>query len=373
MRWAARSGKIFALAWLILLYPAVGVIFHGGLPQSRVTPSVALLAVYVSVYGWYCLQGHRLPSPAIPLAVAAACSGLGYGVNHLSGALTLNVYLLPVLVAGYGLRPRLALPTIFAITALGLYDSLAPLHLQAGDMVALLAIFLPQMLLWGAGAMGLRYLLRVLAELRAARSRIAALAAGEERTRIARDLHDLLGQSLSLITLKGELALRQMPAGAAGTAEVKEMLTQSRDALRQVREAVSGYRQPTLATELTAARAALAAAGVELDVEQRLGALDRETEAALGWVIREATTNVIRHSGARRCSIVLGEDARGMRVDVINDGRVVAQPAPGNGLTGLSERVAGLGGSVEAAAADRGGFRLRVVLPGRPGPADAPA
>jgi two-component system, NarL family, sensor histidine kinase DesK len=107
--------------------------------------------------------------------------------------------------------------------------------------------------------------------------------------------------------LKGELVMRLLPEGAAGSNEVKDMVALSREALRQVRDAVSGYRQPTLATELSAAQIALKAARLEVDVRQGIGALDRESEAVLGWVIREATTNVIRHSGAKHCQIRLSE------------------------------------------------------------------
>src|SRR5207244_4990898 len=111
-----------------------------------------------------------------------------------------------------------------------------------------------------------------------ARTEISQQAADRERLRIARDLHDLLGHSLSLITLKGELATRLLPEGAAGSNEVRDMLALSREALQQVRDAVSGYRQPTLAMELMAARVALRAAGMDLEVQQDVGALDRETE-----------------------------------------------------------------------------------------------
>src|SRR5439155_11102999 len=104
-----------------------------------------------------------------------------------------------------------------------------------------------------------------------------------------------------------------------GADEVRDIVGLSRDALQQVREAVSGYRQPTLATELTAARVALEAAGIEVDVKQSLGALDRETEAVLGWVVREATTNVIRHSGAKHCRIALTRTEDGIEIEVVND------------------------------------------------------
>ena len=143
------------------------------------------------------------------------------------------------------------------------------------------------------------------------------------------------------------------------------MLNLSREALQQVREVVSGYRQPTLATELMAAKLALQAASIDLDVMQGVGALDRESEAVLGWIIREATTNVIRHSGAKHCRIALARDNGRLSVEVTNDGWKVPVAPAGNGLRGLQERLAGLGGTLEASALPNSGFRLMATLPVR--------
>jgi len=130
-----------------------------------------------------------------------------------------------------------------------------------------------------------------------------------------------------------------------------------------VRETVTGYRQPTLATELAGARAALAVAGIEVNVERGVGALDRDTEAVLGWAIREGATNVIRHGRSKRCSIQMSRSGGEVRVDISNDGERVVPAAPGNGLVGLEERMHEIGGRVEAAPLPHGGFRLRVTVP----------
>jgi two-component system sensor histidine kinase DesK len=252
--------------------------------------------------------------------------------------------------------------TIACVATASILDAVLLDTVPAGQVALRLALVFPVVLLFGGGAMALRYLLNTLAELRAARAAIAQQAADRERARIARDLHDLLGHSLSLITLKGELATRLLPEGAAGSDEVRDMVALSREALRQVREAVSGYRQPTLATELRAAQIALNAAGLEVDVRQGIGALDRESEAVLGWVIREATTNVIRHAGARRCQISLGETDGHLQVEILNDGWHVAQRPAGNGLRGLEERLASVGGSLEASPLPDAGFRLRATI-----------
>ena len=141
-------------------------------------------------------------------------------------------------------------------------------------------------------------------ELQAARRELADLAVAEERARIARDLHDTLGHSLSVIALKSELARRVLPDDPArAAAEIGDVERVAREALASVRDTVSGYRQPTLAMELAGARAALTAAGIDGDVEPAPEGLPREVDAVLGWAVREGVTNVLRHSDAARARI----------------------------------------------------------------------
>jgi two-component system sensor histidine kinase DesK len=207
-------------------------------------------------------------------------------------------------------------------------------------------------------------------ELRRARQELAELAVAEERTRIARDLHDSLGHSLSVIALKSELAgrvLEEDPARAA--AEIADVQRVARDALVSVRETVSGYRQPSLAIELAGARAALAAAGIAGQVEPAPEGIPRDVDAVLGWAVREGVTNVLRHSEAARTRIrvIVDEDVRAVEVEDDGVGEelegVLPARRPGTGLAGLRERAAGLGGSVEAGPLPSRGFRLRVAVP----------
>ena len=210
------------------------------------------------------------------------------------------------------------------------------------------------------------------AELRAAREEIARLAVSEERLRFARDLHDLLGHSLSLITLKSELAQRLLPADPErAAAEARDIEGVARRALREVREAVAGYRQPALRAELAGAREILEAAGIGCRVEGEVGVLPGAADAVLAWAVREGVTNVIRHSRAQCCRIGLSQHHEEARVEVSDDG--LGSPpthdevAAGSGLSGLSERVAASGGDIEAGPLPGGGFRLRVSLPLREG------
>lgn len=202
---------------------------------------------------------------------------------------------------------------------------------------------------------------------------IARRAAAEERLRIARDLHDLLGAGLSLIALKAELASRLLPIDAALAAgHVADIQAVSRRALEDVRAAVGGYRRLTLDDELAGARAALETAGVTTEVDHRASSLPDDYKEAFAWSIREGATNVVRHGRARRAVIRTRLEDGMARLEIVNDGARSTSdaarppgsaPHTGSGLAGLAERAGAIGGRVEAAALPRGGYRLAVVIP----------
>jgi two-component system sensor histidine kinase DesK len=199
-------------------------------------------------------------------------------------------------------------------------------------------------------------------ELRRTREELARTAVSEERLRFARDLHDLLGHTLSVMVIKAQAVRKLIPRdGAVAVEQAADIETIGRDALRQVRLAVSGYRGRGLAAEIDGARMALRDAGIDLLVRQAGTPLPEETGALLGWVVREGVTNVIRHSGAEHCEIAVtgGEHAV---LSIRDDGRG-GPPVKGNGLHGLTERVGGAGGRLDAGPADEGGYLLTVTLP----------
>ncbi|MGW3911338.1 sensor histidine kinase [Streptomyces sp. NPDC005070] len=206
-------------------------------------------------------------------------------------------------------------------------------------------------------------------ELRAAREELARRAVEKERMRFSRDLHDLLGHTLSVIVVKSEAARRLAPRDLdAALVQVTDIESVGRQALTEIREAVTGYREGSLATELDRARSALSAARVEPVVRQSGPPLVPQTEALLGWVLREAVTNVVRHSDATRCEITVDGTADLVRLTVSDNGTDAspADPEPGvggTGIKGLTERLATAGGSLRAGRTARGGFEVRAELP----------
>jgi two-component system sensor histidine kinase DesK len=186
-------------------------------------------------------------------------------------------------------------------------------------------------------------------------------------------MHDLTGQSLSMITLKSELAARllgRLPGGAERDRvqdEIEQVAAVSRQTLRDIREAISGYRRPTLAVEVITARTALASAGIaardEPDLMVLSGTFDADAEAALAWCLREAITNVVRHSGAQNCCISLTSRGGTMSLTVRDDGRASPRERAGSGLHGMSERLSAVGGTLELRPDLRPGFCLIANVP----------
>ena len=226
---------------------------------------------------------------------------------------------------------------------------------------------------YAASSAGIGLLMLVMSDLRLrnqqlsqARAELAEMAVAQERERFARDLHDLLGHSLSVITLKAELAGRMVLNDRPGDAarEVAELEQVARTALGEVREAVSGYRQPTLEGELAGARMALSAAGISAEVRQARVALDPGVEAVLAWAVREGATNVIRHSGARHCTVRITASLTDAGVEVIDDGvGYDGNGSRGHGIAGLAERARLVDGTISAGALADGGYRLAVTVP----------
>ncbi|WP_330458669.1 histidine kinase [Streptomyces sp. NBC_00820] len=217
--------------------------------------------------------------------------------------------------------------------------------------------------------------LSVLWEAERAREVEARLAIAEERLRFGRDLHDVLGRNLSVISLKAELAVqlarRGRPEAVEQMIEVQRIAQESQ---REVRDVVRGYREADLGVELAGARGVLTAAGIDCEVGAETEGLSgeglsgeglpAEVRSALGWVVREATTNVLRHGDARRCAVGLLVREGRVVLTVENDGAgAPGDSGGGSGLAGLRERLAAVDGTLRAGRAGEDGFRLVAEVP----------
>ena len=225
------------------------------------------------------------------------------------------------------------------------------------DPGLLLSMLAATIAVWGVQQLLIRN-----TQLVAAEKENQRLAVSEERNRLARDLHDILGHSLTVITVKAELANKLIDVDAArARTELADLERLSRDALSDVRRAVEGYRELSLPGELARARMALEAAEIAADLPNSTDEVPSEKRELFAWTIREGVTNVIRHSNATRCTVVLHAD----RVEICDDG---AGPLPeattshGHGITGLRERASALGATVVTRTLDPG-FSLSVVSP----------
>src|SRR5262245_56067126 len=370
--------RLYAYFWLIcLLFPILALAqMHPTLERWSI--ALAGLLIFIIGYAW-AMWPHPLSSAAraraqsrIARLLFVVLTALVLALSLAYGSAFLWLFVGVSAVAGVAFSARSAFLVVMGLTLLTLFTSVI---VSGGITQTDWLHILPLVLLvrgLGLDIAGLARLARALSELHAARRELARLAVTEERLRMARDLHDLLGHTLSLIVLKSELAGRLVEsAPARAAAEIQEVERVARQTLREVREAVAGYRQPQLASELEAARQLLEAAGVECRIEQSAGALPPALDAVLAWTVREGVTNVIRHSRAHHCTIRVSCVAAGVRAEVTDDGerrgpQHVTMHEAGSGLAGLSERVRAIGGQVEAGplqAADTGGFRRGVELP----------
>jgi two-component system sensor histidine kinase DesK len=283
------------------------------------------------------------------------------------------LWLYPALVAGAGLRTPVACLAI-GLTALAAAAPLAvegqlvhptdPLH--PAEALGPSHSVLLSIVLAGLGMHAVRQLIALNTDLHATRAELADLAVAADRERLARELHDLLGRTLSLIAVKAELASRLSAKGdTAAAAELSDVQRLARQAVRDVREAVAGAYSPSLEAELAAAEAALRTAGIELIIQRDAAPIDPAHESTLAWAVREAVTNVVKHSHARTCRIALNGADGVTSLAIDDDGRGAVVENSGAGLDGLADRIHAVGGRLEIGRAGGRGFSLRVCLGGR--------
>jgi two-component system, NarL family, sensor histidine kinase DesK len=358
----SRIGWLWAAVWLVYLAVPVRTAWRTIPAASGVIAVVALVLFGVGFVAFFArvrslrMRGQGVPSPVIwsvlagmvlLLAIAAPAAGedivVGTVYVGVTAAMTLPgrqvVALAAVLTAGAALLPR-AVPG---------WESLDG--------------FLPELLLATFAAYGVGQVLKRNTELAQAREQLVQLAVTHERERLARDVHDILGHSLTVITVKTELAARLLEASGAGDsrarAELADVERLAREALADVRATVAGMRQLSLPGELAAARQALDAAGIAADLPTAVDDVPAGYRELFAFAVREGTTNVVRHSGARRCVVRL----TGRSLEVRDDGRGPDGAVAGTGLGGLRARAEAVGAHVETGRSPEGGFLLRVKSP----------
>ncbi|GLZ78971.1 histidine kinase [Actinorhabdospora filicis] len=360
--WWARRGRRFRLAgMLIALFFTIYLI---DLAQTAVrnNPLGVPAWLIVGLYLVYAVSFVSLPAmaaysraPAYRITMFTGVFVLATVLLVLGGMDTVYLFIYPINSLAFAAPLRIAL--IVDVIVVALLMAAAFVLETSGDAFAQLLIF---------GSMAtitilMGRLVQANRELRAAQEGIAELSARDERARIARDLHDILGHTLTTITLKSSLARRLLEADRPAEAgvEITDVEHLARDTLGEVRATVSGYREASLAAELASARAALRAAGITPELPLAVDGVPEPQRTVFAYAVREGVTNVIRHSHAGRCAVTVSHG----RLDVRDNGR--GRPAPqGNGLTGLRERVEAIGGVLEAGPAPGGGYTLTVRTTG---------
>lgn len=362
--WIADQRR-WARGWRAIVFPNVFLVWlievGTAIPQYSHTTAArvggfAILGAFCVCYVGAIPAGWRR-NERFNLTLLGALMLLTFGELPFAraDALIMGVFVCGVVVVRHAER---GLVVVVVFTALAVFlPALVPswhgsygTSLQNGTVFAI-----P---LTGLAMFGFGRVIRGNSQLAEARTELARLAAENERTRIARDLHDLLGHSLTTISVKAELADRLSgidPAGAAG--EIRAVAALSRRALADVRAAVSGYRDVTLAGELATGRELLRAAGILGELPPVADVADDASQELFGWVVREGLTNVVRHSHARTCRVEISPTA----VEIVDDG-VGGTARCGSGLSGLAERVAAAGGVLEAGPKRPRGWRLSVTL-----------
>ncbi|MFC9594250.1 sensor histidine kinase [Streptomyces sp. NPDC056944] len=364
--WGARAqarkdrgpSGLSLLPWLLMGLGALSHLLGGQAPNPWIGAAglLAFNTLYIAIV-FRAFDPRRRESRLtwvllISLGVLTFALAIGYGREWL--------LLFPLLGLGVGavvrrgrLLPAIAFPLVVAVGVVTFWrDGWDSIGIVYGTFISIMVT---------AAILALDEIVR---QLRETREELARAAVEKERLRFSRDLHDLLGHTLSVIVVKSEVVRRLAPRDLdAALAQVADIESVGRQALTEIREAVTGYREGSLATELDRARDALSTAGIEPVVRRSGPLLEPQTEALLSWVVRESATNAVRHSGASRCEIDLSGSADRVRLTVTDNGRGPADGTPGSGLRGLRERVAAAGGTLDSGPAPRGGFRVTAELP----------
>ncbi|TKK89530.1 hypothetical protein FDA94_09065 [Herbidospora galbida] len=367
VRLARIAAAVFTVGMAIFaVLPLAEVL--GRFPGVRGALAVLLLTGLTAGYLWLGVRAVLGRGGRPDLVVLGAMTAVAVALPFAAGPSWLSLgFMLPYAYA-VTLRGRAAWAGFFAALILELV-------LSAGQNLSWVLFSGLQSMLTAAALAGLTIFATLLSELQRTREELARLAITEERLRFARELHDVLGHNLSVIAMRTELSMR-IPADQRPklNRELTEIHDIARRSLHDVRAVVKGYREMSLEKELSGVRKVLESAGVKCDFAALPVTLSAEVRVALAWAVREAATNLLRHSDATVCLLDVEEEGDRIRVTVSNDGvRPSAPPAAdaadaavgGSGLAGLDERLAQVGGNCDRHLED-GWFTLSLDVPGRP-------
>ncbi len=356
---ASQPWRKLNLIYLVFVF--LPLLMPLDLAPSKWALTILAILLFLPVYWRSFVQK---PADALRSALFIALIGFALIFVHAGGG-SFIVYAMATL--GFHQAPRKAL-----LVGLSLQAIMLLLFVSLGyHLFAFLPLLVISMAMISGAIFGRREMLRN-AELHQSRDEVVRHAKNAERERISRDLHDLLGHTLSVIAMKSELARKLAPRDlAAAIGEISEVERISRDALAQVREAVTGMRTTEFSAELASARVTLMSAGVAVQIDEAALSLTvPETYAqVLGLALREAITNVLRHAQASRVEIALKQTDTHWQLRVQDDGVGIGPRPPGNGLSGMQARLSCVGGGLQLSAAQNGGTLLLAQLPNLPGKA----
>ncbi len=320
-------------------------------------PTLATLPVFLFLYA-----RHLRPGRQVRLAEVLGIGALSYVLEPFNGFA--NTYLVYAAAFAPHVLPGVARPLALVAVLVAVH---AVQVLLLGQPAAIIGISTLVCLVSCLGNVFAVANKRRNEALRLSQGEVRRLATVAERERIGRDLHDLLGHTLSLVAIKGELAGKLVARDpAAAEREIREVTQIAREALGQVRTAVTGMRSAALAGELASARMLLESCGVELECRQEAEPLPPPVETALAMIVREAATNIQRHAGATRATVEISTEPAGAVALRVSDNGRGGVSARGNGLAGIGERVQALGGTLEIDSPPGAGTVLRAWLPGAP-------
>ena len=351
---------------VVLLFPLLMAVGAFGLdPASHAALAVPAWLLSMALLLPASLAVARGRQPSYPMVRVAALTALSFGLLSTFGVAWETAGWLPAIGALLCLRGRAGVAAaVAALVALVTYDALSwPTEPSTYTLVWSIAYMLTVSVLAIAGVYASASLLSIVVDLDAARDSLAAHAARSERRRLSRDLHDALGQSLTAISLKGDLARRLIGADrpAAGR-EIDELEAVAHSLAAEIEAVARNEREIAFATEADAAVDLLRLAGVDVAVDLQLDTISADASAVLGWAIREGATNILRHADARRCTIHANRQNGLIRLELVNDG-ASARRVDGTGLRNLADRLAELDGRAAGTSIGDGRFRLRIEVP----------